>query len=221
MKSVLEETTNSFNNHARKFATLASVVIVLNKFSSYIILSSHRSHAYNLVFYLNVQSIIFCWMLPILIVLYVEKRRLETLGLTSGKLRIFIYVVLILFSVVLPLILLELDRSIFLQVLEQVLFIAFAEEVLWRGYFQKRLSDWMGSHKGILLSSFVFGLGHIVTIFAIEGYLVPTDSIITLVQTTIGGLIFGYLFYWSRSIWPGALVHLFGNIFLFRIIEVI
>jgi membrane protease YdiL (CAAX protease family) len=103
---------------------------------------------------------------------------------------------------------------IIFHVLEQVFFIALAEEVLWRGYFMKRLSEWIGLHKGILLSSFIFGLGHLVTIYAIEGYLIPSPSFLILVQTSIGGLIFGYLLAWSKSIWPGAILHLFGNVFL-------
>jgi membrane protease YdiL (CAAX protease family) len=103
---------------------------------------------------------------------------------------------------------------IILHILEQIFYIALAEEVLWRGYFQNRISEWIGLHKGILLSSFIFGLGHLVTIYAIEGYLILGPSLSILVQTSVGGLIFGYLFAWSKSIWPGAILHLFGNVFL-------
>jgi membrane protease YdiL (CAAX protease family) len=152
-------------------------------------------------------------MVPILIVVSYEQRSLVSLGLASGRLSKHIYIGLVFAFIVLPPLLLGLDRGIIFTVLEQVLFIAFAEELLWRGYLQKRLSDWIGLHRGILLSSFVFGLGHLVSIHAVEGYLIPRHSFLTLAQTSIGGLIFGYLFAWSKSIWPGAILHLFGNAF--------
>lgn len=216
MKSEPEESPNK--TILRTFAILASSILLLSKITSYIILSSYRSKRLDLDFYLNAQSIFFSWMLPILIVYFIEKQKLESLGFASGRLPISIHLVLVVLVVVLPIVFLGLDRSMILQILEQILFIAFAEEVLWRGYFQKRLSDWLGSRRGILVSSILFGLGHIVSIHAVEGYLIPSNSIVTLVQTTIGGLIFGYLFYWSKSVWPGALLHLFGNVFLSRII---
>jgi membrane protease YdiL (CAAX protease family) len=151
-------------------------------------------------------------------VIVVEKREIKSLGLTSGKPHPIIYLVLVILSVIIPLVYFEMDRSLLIKVFEQILFIAFAEEVLWRGYFQKRVSDWIGDHKGILLTSFLFGLGYIISLHAIEGYLVPSRSLMLLVQTAFGGLVFGYLFYWSKSIWPGAILHLFGNVFLFRIV---
>ena len=95
---------------------------------------------------------------------------------------------------------------------------AFAEEVLWRGYFQNRLCHWIGAHKGIIIAAILFGLGHLLSIHAIEGYLDARHALPTFIQTSSGGLILGYLFYWSRSILPGAILHLFGNAFLFKII---
>jgi len=203
----------TLNRNARKFAIVATSVILISKLVSYIILSSNQKLGLHLDVYLNAHSILFSWMAPIFIVVFYEKRSLVSLGLASGRLSKYIYIGLVLVFIVLPLVLLNLDRIIIIHLLEQVLFIAFAEEVLWRGYFQKRLSDWIGLHKGILLSSFVFGLGHLVSIHAVEGYLIPSYSLLTLAQTSLGGLIFGFLFAWSRSIWPGAILHLFGNVF--------
>ena len=203
----------TLNLNERNFAIAASSSIFISKLASYIILSSHQKAGFKLDVFLNAHSILFLWMAPILIVLFYEKRSLVSLGLTSGRLPKYVYIGLVLGFIVLPLFLLNFDRVIIFNVLEQVLFIAFAEEVLWRGYFQKRISDWIGLHKGIFLTSLVFGLGHLISIHAIEGYLIPSYSLMTLAQTSIGGLIFGYLFAWSRSIWPGAILHLFGNVF--------
>jgi membrane protease YdiL (CAAX protease family) len=202
------------NHNFRSYALLASGVLIISKLASYIILSSHQSFAFNLDFYLNIHSVIISWIAPISIVVLYEKRKLTSLGFTFGRFPKSVHVVLVVGLIVLPIVFLNFDRLVIVHVLEQVLFIAFAEEILWRGYFQKRISDWIGLHKGIILSSIVFGLGHIVSIYAIEGYLVPSHTLVTLAQTSIGGLIFGYLFVWSKSIWPGAFLHLFGNVFL-------
>jgi membrane protease YdiL (CAAX protease family) len=196
----------------RAFAILSIIIILISKIASYTILSKHQDLSLSLDFYLNTHSIIFSWTLPILVVLLIEKRHLTSIGLTLGVLPNSIYVVLVAVILALPAIFLRQVQTIMLEIIEQILFIAFAEEILWRGYLQKRLSDWMGSHIGIVLSAVLFGLGHLVSIHAVEGYLLPLDSLVTLVQTTIGGLIFGYLLHWSKSIWPGSLLHLFGNV---------
>ena len=218
LQSGHEESSSEPNNRIRKYALLAIGVLLIDKFSSYVILSSCQSRSLNMDLYLNIQSIFVSMMLPILIVIFIEERQIKSLGFTFGKLHPCIYIGLVIVFVILPLIYFGPDRSLLIQVLEQILFIAFAEEVLWRGYFQKRLSKWIGDHEGILLAAFLFGVGHIISIHAIEGYFVPIASLMTLMQTTLGGLIFGYLFYLSESVWPGAILHLFGNVFLFRIV---
>lgn len=211
MKSDSEE--SPVNTKLRTYAILAIGCVLLNKLTSYIILSSHPLPRFALDFYLNSQSIIFYWVLPVLIVFFIENRNLESLGLTSGRLSISTCMLLAVLVILLPIAILGFNRSVILHVLEQILFIAFAEEVMWRGYFQKRLSDWIGAHRGIFITSILFGLGHIVSIYAVEGQLIPGNSITTFIQTTMGGLIFGYIFFWTKSIWPGACLHLVGNVF--------
>jgi membrane protease YdiL (CAAX protease family) len=198
----------------RTFAIISLSIILLSKLTSYIILSMHHTFSIDLDFYLNAHSILFCWTMPILIVLLIEKRHLTSIGLSLGILPNSIYIALVAVVIALPVIFIGQVQTILFKIFEQIFFIAFAEEILWRGYLQKRLSDWIGSHTGIVLSAFLFGLGHLVSILAVEGYIIPLDSIVTLVQTTIGGLIFGYLRYWSKSIWPGSILHLYGNVIL-------
>jgi membrane protease YdiL (CAAX protease family) len=201
----------------RKFALLASGIILLSKATAYVILASYQNQGIALDFRLNAHSVVFSWTIPILIVYFVERRKAGSLGLTPGLWPQWLLVSLAALLVLFPALLFGFGRDIINQVLEQILFIALAEEVLWRGYFQKRVSEWIGSHKGIIFSSIIFGLGHIISIHAQEGYLIPRHAVETLVQTTMGGLIFGYLFHWSKSIWPSAILHLFGNVFLFRL----
>jgi membrane protease YdiL (CAAX protease family) len=158
------------------------------------------------------------WLIPILIVIFIEKQSLDTLGLSTGRVAIGVYLILVLIGVLIPWFYLGLEQRLLIEILEQIFFIAFAEEFLWRGYLQSRLSGWLGTHQGIILASILFGLGHLLSLHAIEGYVLPVPSLILVCETTLGGLIFGYLFYWSKSIWPGAILHLFGNVFLFKLI---
>lgn len=218
MRSIPEAPSHQDATQTRRFAIIACGVLLIDKLSSYFILSSHRFYSFDLDLYLNIQTFILCWLVPIVVVLKIEKRKAETLGLTLGKLRLWFHAILFVVSIVLPLIILGMDRSLVVLVLEQIFFVAFAEELLWRGYFQRRLADWIGPHTGVLVTSLLFGLGHIVTIHAVEGYVEWRSASMILLQTTMGGLIFGYLFHWSKSIWPGAFLHLFGNVFLFRLI---
>lgn len=69
------------------------------------------------------------------------------------------------------------------------------EEVLFRGFLLWYFAVWTGTAGGVLLSSLVFGFGHL--------YLGRTH----VLKTTIAGLFFAGLAVASSSLWPGMLVH--------------
>ena len=68
------------------------------------------------------------------------------------------------------------------------------EEVLFRGVIQLALTDWLGPFAALLLTSALFGLGHLIT---------PTYAAIA----TILGLYLGGLLIVSDNLLPAILVH--------------
>ncbi len=75
---------------------------------------------------------------------------------------------------------------------------AIGEELLFRGVIQRFLSDWLkNAHLAILISAFLFSAIH----FQFFG----------LIPRFILGAIFGYLVYYSNSLWPAIWAHFFNN----------
>ncbi|MEX0598110.1 MAG: CPBP family intramembrane glutamic endopeptidase, partial [Candidatus Paceibacterota bacterium] len=75
---------------------------------------------------------------------------------------------------------------------------AFGEELLFRGIIQKLLNRWFGhAHWAIIATAFLFSAMHI--------------QFLSFLPRFFLGLILGYLFYWSGSIWLTILVHFVNN----------
>jgi membrane protease YdiL (CAAX protease family) len=76
---------------------------------------------------------------------------------------------------------------------------ALGEEFLFRGLFQQILSKvFRSAHFGILLTSIVFSLFHL----QFFGF-IPRMAL---------GIVYGYLFFWSGSIWLPVLAHFINNL---------
>ncbi len=80
------------------------------------------------------------------------------------------------------------------------------EELAYRGVIFSRLMPWLGRPgNGLAISSMVFGLSHV------PSYLAAGNSLgLSLAIGLFGllpGLLLGFLFYRTRSIWPGAIWH--------------
>jgi membrane protease YdiL (CAAX protease family) len=103
---------------------------------------------------------------------------------------------------------------------------AFTEECIFRGIvlpqFMRRMSFW----KANFAQASLFALAHLV--WPISGWALGretpsealTQSGMLLVFTTIGGLIFGYLYYRTDNLWTSVLAHLIDNsVWLFIHIE--
>ena len=72
------------------------------------------------------------------------------------------------------------------------------EELVFRGLFQKLLKDWLGNiHLAIFISAFLFSAMH----FQFYGFL----------PRLVLGLMLGYLFYLSGSLWMPILAHFIQN----------
>lgn len=75
---------------------------------------------------------------------------------------------------------------------------ALAEEFLFRGVFQKILIHWTRSvHAGVFLTSLIFGLMHF--------------QFLTVLPRIALGMVLGYLFVWSRSLWIPVWMHFVNN----------
>jgi membrane protease YdiL (CAAX protease family) len=75
---------------------------------------------------------------------------------------------------------------------------AIGEEFLFRGVLQRLFINWTrNAHVGILVSAFLFSFIH----FQFYGF----------VPRFLLGLYFGYLMFWSASIWVPVAAHLINN----------
>jgi uncharacterized protein len=97
-----------------------------------------------------------------------------------------------------------LNTTVFSGLLFNILMVAIipaiGEELMFRGVLQKIFSNWTrNAHWGIFISSFIFTLIH----FQFYG----------LFPRWILGMVFGYLYLWSGSIWAPILAHFINNSF--------
>ncbi len=87
-----------------------------------------------------------------------------------------------------------------------IVFIGVVEEFVFRSALQTVLEETMGSVAGLVLASILFGMMH-------SGYRLPLE----IVYVTFAGLIFGLLFWVTRSLPIIAIVHGITNISLFLV----
>lgn len=75
---------------------------------------------------------------------------------------------------------------------------AIGEELLFRGYLQQTFTKWIGKpHVAIIITAVLFSAIHM----QFQGFL-PRFAL---------GLLLGYFFYWSGSLWLPVLAHLLNN----------
>ena len=75
---------------------------------------------------------------------------------------------------------------------------AIGEELLFRGYLQQKFCSWFANHHiAIIVSAFLFSAIHM----QFHGFL----------PRFILGLLLGYFFYWSKSIWVPVIAHFINN----------
>jgi membrane protease YdiL (CAAX protease family) len=81
------------------------------------------------------------------------------------------------------------------------------EELAYRGVIFGRLMPWLGRPgNSLAISTMAFGLFHVpslIVAYGIPFWAAPFIGLFGAIQ----GLVYGYLFYRTRSIWPGAIWH--------------
>jgi membrane protease YdiL (CAAX protease family) len=91
-------------------------------------------------------------------------------------------------------------------ILIQSLINGFPEELAYRGVIFSRLMPWLGRPgNSLAISSMVFGLSHVPSYLA-AGVSLGLALAIGLFGL-VPGLLLGFVFYRTRSIWPGAIWH--------------
>lgn len=98
------------------------------------------------------------------------------------------------------------------------LFNAFMEETIFRGvilpHFMLRFRFW----KANVLQAFLFGLAHLVfpLVSWVNGQVTAAqaaaEAMSLVIFTTIGGLVFGYLYYRTGSLWTAVFAHLMDSV---------
>ena len=94
---------------------------------------------------------------------------------------------------------------------------AFMEESIFRGLMLPQLMRRFRFWQANVLQAFLFGLAHLVWPLmswlrgqsTAEAALAGAASL--LIFTTVGGLVFGYLYYRTDSLWTGIFAHLIDN----------
>lgn len=94
-------------------------------------------------------------------------------------------------------------------ILLQTLVNGLPEELAFRGVILGRLLPWLGRPgNSVALSALVFSLFHVPSLIALTpGHPAWAAVLAAFAGTGLPGLMFGYLFYRTRSIWPGVIWH--------------
>ena len=154
------------------------------------------------------------WGMPFVAVYLLERRDWRSLGLRIPRRKRAAYGLYALLGLVGPGSLLGFDRPWVIEFVEQVAYIGLAEELFFRGYVTGRLIHWLGNGKGIMGSAAIFALAHFVSRVSQVGLRYPMRLAEVYLQTLMGGLLLGYIYWRSKNIYPGAILHVAGNMYL-------
>ncbi len=94
---------------------------------------------------------------------------------------------------------------------------AFMEESIFRGMILPHLMQRFRFWQANMLQAFLFGLAHLVWLLSswLRGQATAGETIVEagflLLATIIGGLVFGYLYYRTGSLWTAIFAHFIDN----------
>jgi membrane protease YdiL (CAAX protease family) len=211
----------STDSKTSKFTLIALLVLLISKLSVILLFRIFSQQDPNLDRMLDLQGLIFAWMVPLLIVYLIEGKNFRAIGLGIERKDTIKYLCYGVVGLFIPGLIIGFDMELIGSLLQQLVSIGVAEEVFWRGYLQSRLSSWLGKYQGWVITSILFGFGHLVTLWSRPGISPEIGDLILLGQTTAGGFILGFIFLRAKNIIPGALFHVFGNLYLFKLIDLI
>jgi membrane protease YdiL (CAAX protease family) len=174
----------------------------------------------------------FFWVIPFIITIYVEKQNLENLGIkySFSKTPIYLIGIVLSFLLLTGVLVFEnylrirflgepdeeviiLNQRLFSALLIQIVGIGFPEEIFFRGYLLSRFCNWVGKKKGLISSSFLFGFGHFASRLFQYGFEYKFSALVIGLHTILAGMVLGYLFYKTDSVFPPAISHILLNLF--------
>src|SRR6476659_2642077 len=89
--------------------------------------------------------------------------------------------------------------------------LALLEEIGWRGWLLPRLIDRFGMRRAILMTSVIWALWHVPYVLSgilhVDGVSVMSTAALQVLGTTAAGLVIGWLWVRTGSIWIAALAH--------------
>jgi membrane protease YdiL (CAAX protease family) len=93
--------------------------------------------------------------------------------------------------------------GVYVYLLFSIFVIGLGEEIFWRGFIQKKISDYSSMDAAIWLTAVLFAAIHFY-IFAV----IPINAgICFLVLIAISGVCWGYLFKYFNNVWSAAISH--------------
>jgi membrane protease YdiL (CAAX protease family) len=98
-------------------------------------------------------------------------------------------------------------KDVLILIVTMIFFVGIVEEFIFRSSLQTVLEERLGSITGLLLASVIFGFMH-------SGYRLPLE----LLYVTFAGIIFGLLFWLTKSLPIISLAHGVTNISLFLVV---
>jgi membrane protease YdiL (CAAX protease family) len=203
----------------KKFALVALVVFALAEVAFTVLSICLRGQSLPTLNFANAITTVFIRWIPTLVIVFkIEKRGFESLGFVIERKQYVFYAIFASTCVIVPAFFTGFDRSLLIEFIEQIVYIGLLEEFFYRGYLMNRFCNWLGNGKGLFLSSFIFGLGHVISRVADHGFGIIDRALITGGQAFLGGLIFGLIYLKARNIWPGAILHISTNMYLGRLI---
>jgi membrane protease YdiL (CAAX protease family) len=207
---------------ARRFALIALAVLALQELVTSLLFGMRqRAPLLQELPAVPVAVFICSWVLPFVIAYRVEGRDAKSLGMCVDPGKGGLYILYAVAGLILPALFVGIDTSLASESVHQIVYIGVAEELFSRGYLMRRLCDWLGDRRGLLLNALIFGLAHVVSRLAQHGLQYPDRLAILFAQTFAGGLLLGYTFLRARSVVPGAILHTGMNAYLPRLIEMI
>ena len=185
-----------------------------------------RTHNTWLYIVLGASYVLLLWC-PLLIVKLIERRPMASLGLQfMSPLRVILLGLVAFVSSTL-LFIGEIGYRVYfrredlllatpivsnwlLEILQQLLWIGFPEEIVHRGYLLTRLRESWGTVPALFVSAALFGVGHLAL-----------EDLPRAIQAGLAGLIFGWVFLKTESVYTSSLAHILGNLFGGRIGRII
>ena len=181
------------------------------------------SHGLNgVLIFLGVTYMLLIWS-PLLTVKLVERRPITSLGFRSVTIPRGVFWAALSFSLVTVLVVFEMwsrvrffgydiasaapaPSNLPAEIVMQLLMVGLPEEMYNRGYLLTRLGESWGLRPALFLSSFMFGIMHLAM-----------GDLLRVVQAGISGLIYGWAFLKTGSLYIPITSHILVNLFAFRI----